>query len=95
MTTDDNLYQKCEPCHGLGVAKIPPGGFRACRSCDGRGYVPVGVTKTQLDAYADRERALQGDPGLPEADRLAILLKLKRRVVRALGRLTADVGGEG
>lgn len=91
---DDMAYTRCEQCAGTLTMARPPGPCWCTRSST-PGWVPTGVTLGQLERYADRERALAGDPGLPADRRLAILLKLRSRVTAAIGRLTADCGGEG
>ena len=45
------------------------------------------ATKKHL---ADQERALMGDPGLPEARRLDILARLEDRMLQALARLRGE-----
>lgn len=88
---DPNLYERCPICDG--AARLN-GARCVCARGETPGFVKVGISLAQVIAYADRERALAGDPGVPEAKRLAVLLKLRSRVGRALDRLTADVGGE-
>lgn len=65
-------YARCPACrgstwlHGEGV-----GGATLCPCTRGEtpGWAPTGVTLGQIERMAELERALAGDPGVPEARR--------------------------
>ena len=58
-----------------------------CARTASPGWAPTGLTLGQLDRLADVERALAGDPGLPEERRRAVLVTLRRRLREAESRL--------
>lgn len=55
-----------------------------CTRGDTPGWAPTGVTLAQMDRMAETERALAGDPGVPESRRREVLARALARV--ALGR---------
>jgi hypothetical protein len=84
----DELYEVCSICEGHGAIPHPASGMRVlhCRGCDGLRFVRVGVTVRQLEILSDRERALDGDPGIHIARRANILARLAFRLKGAVER---------
>jgi hypothetical protein len=94
MADDKALYEVCGQCGGSGDVADPEDEngliFDRCRCCGGKGRLAVGVTTGQLRRMVDRERALQGDPGIPVERRLVILKALQVKTAAALARLTHE-----
>ena len=85
-------YTRCSICNGSLTLSADIGGVEAehrcpCTRSPTPGWSPTGVTLAQIDRMVDVERALAGDPGLPEQRRLEILTELDRKI----GKLCAAV----
>lgn len=96
----EELYQRCPVCKGstwLNVDNSPAPGTDSpnfdpkksargcpCRKSKTSGWCPIGLTVGQVERMVDLERTLQGDEGIPQPKRAAILAVVRAR----LGLLT-------
>lgn len=97
---DDMLYEKCAVCRGWGRLNLDgseysPGTRTATRPCvcvrsPTPGYTPTGLTTGQVERMVDKERAVQGDPGIPAGRRLAILRAMQHDAAQAIIRLESE-----
>ncbi len=81
------LFTRCPVC--LGSYRVLEADC-PCTRTPTPGWAETGVTLGQLQVYAGRERALAGDPGLPECRRRRVLGALAARVAAALARLRGE-----
>ncbi len=96
--SSDPLYQRCPLCRGrlwIDASRRPDAVIEVLQACPCRrsetpGYAPVGITTEELDTLVERQRALQGDPGIPIDRRRMILHYLARRLHEALASLSDD-----
>lgn len=77
------LFTRCSICQGAG--HFDHGDGRTVCPCvrtDHPGYAHVGLTLGQLDRMAERERVLQGDPGVPAERAGKVVADIRARLKR-------------
>lgn len=83
-------YTRCPACRGsLHIVTGPDIPLAAtqhvacpCARADTPGWAPTGVTLGQIERMAELERALAGDPGVPEARRRKALARARAALSR-------------